>query len=116
MLDADRQPAPSNSLCDEALFDRLRVVIREIQLSTANPDDEEIYEPPTGVLRIAVIGDDVHLDWHAQLAPDAQPADTERPASCSFRLSARSLLLALRAAWADEHPRSAHQLSTHSGD
>ena len=69
--------------------------LREITLSVADPDDGQTYEPPTRVLSLAVIGDRVHLDLTRQL-PD-EPAVRE----CSFRLSARSLLLALRAAWDD---------------
>jgi hypothetical protein len=38
-------------------------VIREIQLGTANPDEDLIYEPPSGILRLCIIGDDAHLDW-----------------------------------------------------
>jgi len=69
--------------------------LREITLSVADPEDGQTYEPPTCVLSLAVIGDRVHLDLTRQL-PDEPPVR-----ECSFRLSARSLLLALRAAWDD---------------
>lgn len=78
-------------------------MIREFQLSTTGGDDEQqIYEPPVGILHVCVIGEEAPLDWREQLRPDQPSADQVR--ACSFRVSARSLLLALRAAWDDEHP------------
>jgi hypothetical protein len=77
-------------------------VIREFQLSTADAGEAEIHEPPSGILRVSVIGDDAHLDWHQQPRPDTTGTDTPLTA-CSFRVSTRSLLLALRAAWEDDH-------------
>jgi hypothetical protein len=51
---------------------------------------------------VCVVGDEAHLDWREQRRPDQSPDTPAR--GCSFRVSARSLLLALRAAWDDEHP------------
>jgi hypothetical protein len=78
-------------------------VIREFLLSTANSDEDESDESSPGVLRVSLVGDDAHLTWENQAKPGAETAGN-RPASCSFRVPARSLLLALRAAWDDEHP------------
>jgi hypothetical protein len=96
------------------LFGTIQTVIREFHLSTANADDGQVYEPPTGILRVAVIGDEAHLDWEAQPEPGATPDEPERHSACSFRVSARSLLLALHAAWDDEHPDATDGLRTRS--
>jgi hypothetical protein len=78
-------------------------VIRETFLSTALPDEEEITEPPSGILRMVVIGEVASLDW----APTDAVGERTAPPWCSIQVSARSLLLALQAAWDDNHPGAA---------
>jgi hypothetical protein len=68
-------------------------MIRETVLDTTTDDN------PTGQLRLHLDGDDARLSWTPENAPDVIP-----PPSYSFQVSARSLLLALRAAWGDGHP------------
>jgi hypothetical protein len=75
-------------------------MIRETLLSTAMIDEDEFTEPPSGMLRVTVIADVAYLDW----APTDQVGEWTTPPTCSFQVSARSLLLALRAAWDDNHP------------
>jgi hypothetical protein len=91
-------PVPCFS-CDD------RDVIREFQLSTAHQDEDVIYEPPTGILRVSVIGDKAWLDWEEQLDDQGQPSDRQLKRA-SFQVEARSLMIALRAAWEDGHPGS----------
>jgi hypothetical protein len=69
-------------------------MIRETFLDTCTDDDA-----PTGLLRLRIAGDDARLSWTPSDPPDVRPAP-----SYSFQVSARSLLLALRAAWGDAHP------------
>jgi len=69
-------------------------MIREFQLSIDSSDEHEVHQRP-GILRVSVIGEDAHVIWE------------ETGARGSFRVSARSLLLALRAAWDAEHPGTA---------
>jgi hypothetical protein len=71
-------------------------MIRETVLATTSDDDDAT---PSGLLRLAVMGDNARLAWI--------PADpgTDPPWSGhAFRVSARSLILALRAGWDDNHP------------
>lgn len=83
-------------------------MIREFEIGTANGDEDEYYEPPTGLLKVSLIGDDAFLDWAPHDGPvDPARAGEEPPKPCSFRVPARSLLLALRAAWDDRHPGTA---------
>lgn len=69
-------------------------MIRETVLDTATDDDTD-----TGLLRLHLAGDAARLTWTPNPPPDVVP-----PPSYSFQVSARSLLLALRAAWGDSHP------------
>jgi hypothetical protein len=69
-------------------------MIRETVLDTTTDDN-----PAAGLLRLHVTGDDARLQWTPNDPPDVDP-----PPSYSFRVSARSLLLALRASWGDGHP------------
>jgi hypothetical protein len=78
-------------------------VIRETFLSTALPAEDGITDPPSGILRLVVIGEIASLDW----APTDAVGERTAPPWCSFQVSARSLLLALQAAWDDNHPRAA---------
>jgi hypothetical protein len=71
-------------------------MIRETVLDTATDDDAN-----SGLLRLHLAGDAARLTWTPNPPPDVVP-----PPSYSFQVSARSLLLALRAAWGDTHPGS----------
>ena len=75
-------------------------MIRQTLLSTAMHDEDEVTEPPSGMLKVTVIGDVAFLAW----TPTDLSAEWVDPPACSFQVSARSLLLALRAAWDDNHP------------
>ena len=71
-------------------------MIRETVLTTTSDTEEAA---PSGLLRLAITGDNARLAWI--------PADpgTDPPWSGhTFRVSARSLILALRAGWDDNHP------------
>jgi hypothetical protein len=69
-------------------------MIRETVLDTTTDDD-----PAAGLLRLHLTGEDARFSWTPNNPPDVIP-----PPSYSFQVSARSLLLALRAAWGDGHP------------
>jgi len=93
---------------------RISGMIRHTLLSTAMPDEDELTEPPSGMLKVTVIGDTAHLDW----GPTNQVGECIDPPTCSFQVPARSLLLALRAAWDDNHPGAAdldHTRPGHTG-
>jgi hypothetical protein len=87
-------------------------VIREIEISTASTAGEDFHEPPSGVLKLCVVGDEalltwVPLDWPVGTAVDGEDAEEiVPPMLCEFRVSARSLMLALRVAWEDGHPEA----------
>jgi hypothetical protein len=71
-------------------------MIRETTLDTVTDDDA-----PSGLLRLHLAGEAARMTWTPNPPPDVIP-----PPSYSFQVSARSLLLALRAAWGDGHPGS----------
>lgn len=70
-------------------------MIRETVLDTVTADEDA---PVPGRLRVAVTADTARLTWAS-----ADPPDLIQ----SFQVPARSLLLALRAAWDDSHPGTA---------
>ncbi|MCO1655771.1 hypothetical protein [Pseudonocardia humida] len=67
-------------------------MIRETVLDTV-PDTDT-----PGALRLSVDGDTARLTWST-----ANPDDPSPPGGTTFDVPARSLLLALRAAWDDRH-------------
>jgi hypothetical protein len=69
-------------------------MIRETVLDTTTDDN-----PAAGLLRLHLTGEDARFSWTPNNPPDVIP-----PPSYAFQVSARSLLLALRAAWGDGHP------------
>jgi hypothetical protein len=69
-------------------------MITETVLDTTTDDDAD-----AGRLRLHLTGEDARFVWTPNNPPEVIP-----PPSYSFRVSARSLLLALRAAWGDGHP------------
>lgn len=73
-------------------------MIREVQLSTTTPDEDGVAEPPSGVLKLLAGGDAVRLEW---TPTDEAGGESGR---CSFRVSTRSLLLALHAVADDNRP------------
>jgi hypothetical protein len=87
-------------------------VIREIQLGTASPGEHVYHEPPSGVLRVCIVGDDAHLDWDYHGDPEDE--QQREAVTHSFRVPARSLLLALQAVWTTTPgpPASTHPLPT----
>ena len=84
-------------------------MIRETLLSTAMTNEDDLTEPPSGMLKLSMIGDMAYLDW----APTDQVGEWITPPTCSFQVPARSLLLALRAAWDDSKPGTAAIDPTH---
>ncbi|WP_214405707.1 hypothetical protein [Pseudonocardia lacus] len=77
-------------------------MIRETVLDTVTPTPTTTVTttdtPTPGALRLTVDGDTARLTWSA-----ADPDDPAPPDHTSFEVPARSLLLALRAAWDDRH-------------
>jgi hypothetical protein len=69
-------------------------MIRHTLLSTAMHDEDEVTEPPSGMLKVTVVADIAFLAW----TPTDLTAEWVDSPACSFQVSARSLLLALQAA------------------
>jgi hypothetical protein len=71
-------------------------MIRETVLDTVPVDSAD--SAPSGVLRVHITDEFARLTWSATELPDHPPP------ALTFQVSARSLLLALRAAWDAAHP------------
>jgi hypothetical protein len=74
-------------------------VIRKQTLSGSSWEGEPYADPASGELRLVVDGDTAVLDWREE--------GLRGNRSCAFQVPARSLLLALEAAWQDAHPPDA---------
>ncbi|GAA5151765.1 hypothetical protein GCM10023321_19360 [Pseudonocardia eucalypti] len=70
-------------------------MIQEQTLEALSWEKEEYADPSEGVLRLTLDGEMARLDWRERGAGDR---------ACAFQVSARSLLLALGAAWEETRP------------
>ena len=71
-------------------------MIRDISISAKGAGDDAHYEPPAGVLSLAVIGGDAHLAIY-----DHGPVERAAGPVAAIEVPARSLLLALTVAAGD---------------
>ena len=78
-------------------------MLRDVRLAASGTTEDAVYEPPNKELSLTVIGGNAFLTLHRR----DPVADIDVEDECSFQVSARSLLLALRAAWDDDRASGA---------